>query len=357
MTDQMEERLAIVVFSLGGPDSPAAVRPFLFNLFNDRYIIPLAQPFRWLIARTISGLRAAKSRGYYARLGGRSVLLPETQAQADALQAAAAPLAKDVRAFVFMRYWHPMAPEVVARLKAYAPTRIVVVPLYPQYSTTTTGTSMDALQREARAQGLVTPLETVCCFPTAPGFIAPMVEKIRAAYAAALDETARDAGTGTIRAPRVLLTAHGLPEKTIASGDPYQWQVEQTAAAVVAGLGIRDLDWTICYQSRVGPAKWIGPSIETEIARAGADRAPLVVAPISFVSEHVETLVELDETMRDLARDAGVPLYKRVAAVRTDARFVETLAGFVGFLKGRSAPCSDTGARLCPAPFGACPHA
>jgi protoporphyrin/coproporphyrin ferrochelatase len=335
----MEERLAIVVFSLGGPDSPEAVRPFLFNLFNDPYIIPLAQPLRWLIARTISGLRAKKSRGYYARLGGRSVLLPETEAQARALESAAAGVTETVRAFVFMRYWHPMAPEVVARLKAFAPTRIVVVPMYPQFSTTTTGTSVEALTKEARAQDLSVPFEIVCCYPAAPGFIAPMASMIARAK------------------PRVLLTAHGLPEKTIASGDPYQWQVEQTAAAVVGKLGIRDLDWAVCYQSRVGPAKWIGPSTESEILRAGRDRVPLIVAPISFVSEHVETLVELDETMRDLARESGVPAYTRIPAVRTDAAFVAALAGFVEFLKGRATPCSETGARLCPARFGACPHA
>lgn len=343
----MDERLAIVVFSLGGPDSPEAVRPFLFNLFNDRYIIPWIQPFRWLLARTISGLRAKKSRGYYARLGGRSVLLPETTAQAQALESAAGHYAKDVRSFVYMRYWHPMAPEVVRDLKAWAPTRIVVVPMYPQFSTTTTGTSVDALSREARAQGLKVPFEVICCFPTAAGFIAPMVAMIAKAYAEM---------TSAGRTPRLLLTAHGLPEKTIASGDPYQWQVEQTAAAVVAALGIKDLDWSICCQSRVGPAKWIGPSTEAEIERAGADRKPLIVVPISFVSEHVETLVELDETMRDLAQDCGVPEYKRIPAVRTDAAFVATLAGFIGFLKGRQTPCSDTGARICPGKFGACPH-
>lgn len=343
----MDERLAIVVFSLGGPDSPRAVRPFLFNLFNDPYIIPLAQPLRWLIARTISGLRAKKSRGYYARLGGRSVLLPETQAQAAALERAAAPFAKDVRTLVFMRYWHPMAPEVVAQLKDYAPTRIVVVPMYPQYSTTTTGTSVEALTKEARRQGLSVPFETICCFPTAAGLIQPMAALIAKAYG--------EMSGG--KPPRVLLTAHGLPEKTIASGDPYQWQVEQTAAALVARLGITDLDWAVCYQSRVGPAKWIGPSTEEEIRRAGADSAPLIVAPISFVSEHVETLVELDETMRDLAKESGVPAYRRIPAVRTDAQFVATLAGFINFLKWRKTPCSDTGARLCPVRFGACPHA
>jgi protoporphyrin/coproporphyrin ferrochelatase len=343
----MEERLAIVVFSLGGPESPAAVRPFLFNLFNDKYIIPLAQPLRWLIARTISGLRAKKSRGYYARLGGRSVLLPETEAQARALESAAAGAAKTVRTFVYMRYWHPMAREVVTQLKGYAPTRIVVVPMYPQYSTTTTGTSVNALTKEAHAQGLKTPFEVICCFPTATGFITPMATMIAKAYAE----------MSITKAPRVLLTAHGLPEKTINAGDPYQWQVEQTAAAVVAQLGIAHLDWQICYQSRVGPAKWIGPSTEDEIRRAGRDGVPLLVAPISFVSEHVETLVELDETMRDLAMEAGVPAYKRIPAVRTDPAFVQALAGFIGFLENRKTPCSDTGARLCPARFGTCPHA
>jgi ferrochelatase len=157
--------------------------------------------------------------------------------------------------------------------------------------------------------------------------------------------------------PRVLLTAHGLPEKTIAGGDPYQWQVEETAKVVVDKLGIAGLDWTVCYQSRVGPAKWIGPFTEDEIRRGGRDGVPLIVAPISFVSEHVETLVELDETMRDLARESGVPAYTRIPAVRTEARFVAALAGFIGFLKDRKTPCSHTGARLCLAKFTACPHA
>jgi ferrochelatase len=276
------------------------------------------------------------------------VLLPETEAQAKALETAAGKFAKDVRAFVFMRYWHPMAAEVAMQLKAYAPTRIVVVPMYPQYSTTTTGTSVDALTKAARAAGLSVPFEVICCYPTAAGFVAPMVSMIAKAYA-----EMRGAG----KAPRVLLTAHGLPEKTIAGGDPYQWQVEQTAAAVVTQLGIEGLDWAVCYQSRVGPAKWIGPSTEEEIRRAGRDRAPLILAPISFVSEHVETLVELDETMRDLAAACGVPAYLRIPAVRTDAQFVNALAGFVGLLEGRKTPCSNTGARLCPARFGACPHA
>lgn len=347
-----DQRLAIVVFNLGGPDGPDAVRPFLFNLFNDPWIVALPQPFRWMIATAISRSRAEKSKGYYAKLGGRSVLLDETRAQAEALQTAAKDLADDVRVFVYMRYWHPMAPEVAAALKAYDPTRIVVLPLYPQFSITTTTTSIELLTREARRQGLRAPLETLCCYPTVDGFVAPMADSLRAAY--------DDAGAAQLgkegRKPRILFSAHGLPEKTIARGDPYQWQVEQTAAAIVGKLGIPDLDWSICYQSRVGPMAWIGPSTEAELARAGKDKVPVILAPVAFVSEHVETLVELDDTMRALAAAAGVPLYIRLPTVRTEPRFIAALAGLAEFLKGKKTPCSASGARICPAKFGQCPH-
>ncbi len=340
------QRLAIVVFNLGGPDSPEAVRPFLFNLFNDPWIIALPQPLRWLIATVISRGRAEKSKGYYAKLGGRSVLLDETRAQAAALEAAAKDLAADVRVFVYMRYWNPMAREVMGELKAWRPTRVVVLPLYPQFSTTTTTTSCELLEREARRQSLDVPLETLCCYPCADGFIDPMVDAVRAAHADA---------HATGKKPRVLFSAHGLPEKTIARGDPYQWQVEQSAAAIVAKLGIPDLDWSICYQSRVGPVAWIGPSTESEITRAGRDGVPVILAPVAFVSEHVETLVELDETMRELAAETGVPLYIRLPTVRTEPRFIAALAGLAEFLKGKATPCSASGKRICPAKFSRCP--
>jgi ferrochelatase len=342
-----ENRLAVVVFNLGGPDGPAAVRPFLFNLFNDPFIIPLPTPLRWLFATAISTLRASKSRSYYERLGGKSVLLPETEAQARALEALLKKEPGDSRVFVFMRYWHPMAREVVAQLKDYNPTRIVMLPLYPQFSTTTTGTSLVALEREAKRQKLTTPFETLCCYPTADGFIAPIAEKLRTAY-----EESRRFGT-----PRVLFSAHGLPEKTIAGGDPYEWQVAQSTKAVVDKLGIDGLDWTICYQSRVTPVPWLAPPVEAEIRRAGQDKVPIIIVPISFVSEHVETLVELDETMRVLAVESGVPHFSRLAAVRTDAVFIQALAGFTQFLRGKHTPCSAEGRRICPAQFGKCPHA
>ncbi len=340
------ERLAIVIFNLGGPDSPAAVRPFLFNLFNDPSIIPLPTPLRWLFATTISTLRAKKSQGYYARLGGKSVLLPETQAQADALEKEMQKTAPNSKVFVFMRYWHPMAKEVVAGLKAYQPTRIVALPLYPQFSTTTTGTSLKALALEAKRQSLTTPIEELCCYPTADGFIAPIAEALRAAHATA----------STHGKPRVLFSAHGLPKKTIAGGDPYEWQVHQSTEAVVARAAIPNLDWNICYQSRVTPVEWLGPSVENEIKRAGADKVPLIIVPIAFVSEHVETLVELDETMKELATSVGVPHFSRLAAVRTAPAFISALAQFTAFLRGKHSPCSATGKRICPANFARCPH-
>lgn len=340
-------RTAVVIFNLGGPDSPAAVRPFLFNLFNDPYIITLPTPIRWLIATMISTLRAKKSRGIYDRVGGKSVLLPETQAQADALQRILDNRPGDSRVFIFMRYWHPMAREVIGEIISYKPTRVVVVPLYPQFSTTTTQTSVTALQLEAKRQGLTTPMDVLCCYPTTEGFIAPVATKIRDAY-----ESASKFGK-----PRVLFSAHGLPEKIIAAGDPYQWQVEQSTSAVVQWLGIPDLDYSICYQSRVGPVKWLQPSIEEETRRAGQDGVPLIVTPIAFVSEHVETLVELDEDMKIIADEAGVPHYTRVSAVRTDAAYIAALANLAAFVEGRKTPCSASGARICPSNFRACPHA
>ena len=339
-------RTAVVIFNLGGPDNPAAVRPFLFNLFNDPYIITQSAPFRWLIATMISTLRAKKSRGIYDRVGGKSVLLPETRTQADALQKILNNQPGKSRVFIFMRYWHPMAREVVADIKSYKPTRIIVLPLYPQFSTTTTQTSIVALKSEAKRQGVTAPMDILCCYPTAEGFIAPVAMKVREAYEVA----------GEYGKPRVLFSAHGLPEKIIAAGDPYRWQVEQSTTAVVQWLGIPDLDYSICYQSRVGPVKWLQPSIEEEIRRAGRDCVPLIVTPIAFVSEHVETLVELDEDMKIIADETGVPYYARVSAVRANTAYIAALANFAAFVSDKKTPCSASGARICPAEFTACPH-
>jgi ferrochelatase len=326
---------AVVLFNLGGPDAPSAVEPFLFNLFNDPAIIGAPGPIRWALAKFISARRAPKAQAIYAELGGASPLLANTRRQADALGAT---LGGDWRVFIAMRYWHPMADETARAVAAWGADKIVLMPLYPQYSTTTSGSSLADWHRAARRAGLAVETSTVCCYPTHPALIAAQAKLVRP-----LLMEAAEAGK-----PRLLLSAHGLPKKVVAQGDPYQWQVEATARALVDALGIAGLDWQVCYQSRVGPLAWIGPYAEAEIARAGRDKVPLVVAPIAFVSEHSETLVELDRTYRDLALGAGVPRYRRVPALAEHPDFIDCLATLAREAAGRQGIGCAQGARRCP---------
>ncbi|MCH8196725.1 MAG: ferrochelatase [Proteobacteria bacterium] len=345
-------KIAVVLFNLGGPDRPETVKPFLFNLFNDRAMIGVPGPLRWLLAKLISHRRAPVAREIYARIGGRSPLLEQTMAQKEALAAALSDLGDErggergeVRLFVSMRYWHPMSDEVAQAVAAYGPDEVVLLPLYPQFSRTTTGSSLGDWRRAARAAGLRAPTRAICCYPTAPGYIRALTKLVRDA----VDEAGGTAGS------RVLFSAHGLPKRIIAAGDPYQAQVERTAAAVVDELGMADLDWVVCYQSRVGPLEWIGPGTDEEIVRAGADKLGVVVVPIAFVSEHSETLVELDIDCRRLADEHGVPAYIRVPAVGVDPVFIEALADLVRHVRRQVGPvCSDAGGRFCAAELTGC---
>lgn len=340
-------RTAVVLFNLGGPDSPQAVRPFLQNLFSDPAILQVPGPVRWVLARLISRRRDKAAQAIYAHLGGRSPLLPNTEAQATALQTALQGVGDgEVRCFIAMRYWHPFTEQTVAEVKAFAPDRIVLLPLYPQFSTTTTGSSVAAWTAAAAKAGLQVPTHTVCCYPTEPGFITAMAGLVRPAYDAA-------AAHGT---PRVLFSAHGLPKTVVNRGDPYQHQCERTAAALAAALQIPGLDWLNSYQSRVGPLEWIGPATDDEIERAGRDGVPVVVVPIAFVSEHSETLVELGIEYRHLAQQCGVPYFAVVPTVGDDPAFINGLAGLVRASLQRPGLCSQDGGRLCPAGFSGCPQ-
>ncbi len=343
-------RTAVILFNLGGPDSLDSVRPFLFNLFNDPAIIDLPTPLRWLLAQIISRRRAPTARGIYQHLGGRSPLLEGTQDQAVALQRhldESTAAAETIRVFVAMRYWHPMGDAVAAAVKEFAPDSIVLLPLYPQFSTTTTGSSLDNWRRAAKSAGLDVPTRAVCCYPDDAGLIAAQIKRVRDGL-----EKARAMGR-----PRVLFSAHGLPEKIVAKGDPYPWQVEQSARLIVEALAEDDLDWTVCYQSRVGPLQWIGPAIEDELRRAAADRTPVVVVPISFVSEHSETLVELDIEYAEMAKHLGVPGYIRVPAVATAVDFIGGLAALARrAMAAGGGDCGRRDGRLCPQSFGACAH-
>ncbi|MCE9648077.1 MAG: ferrochelatase [Parvibaculum sp.] len=312
-------KLAIVLFNLGGPDQPDAVEPFLFNLFNDAAIIRVPQPLRWLIAKIVSRRRAPIAREIYAQIGGGSPLLPLTEEQGRALETALGSDELDVRVFIAMRYWKPFAGETARAVKAWAPDELVLLPLYPQYSSTTTASSLKDWGKAAKAASLHTRSKIVCCYPVEPGFIAAHVELLRAAIGkfATRDEF------------RILFSAHGLPKRIVEGGDPYQRQVEATCAAVMAGVGGGPFDWLTSFQSRVGPLEWIGPATDAEIERAGHEGKSLIVVPIAFVSEHSETLVELDKEYGKLAADHGVPRYVRVAALGTHPDFIGGLARLV----------------------------
>jgi protoporphyrin/coproporphyrin ferrochelatase len=310
-------RTAIVLMNLGGPDSLDAVEPFLFNLFRDPAIIRLPRLLRLPLARLVARGRAPTARDIYARLGGASPLLANTKVQARALDNLLGP---GYRSFVAMRYWRPISAEAARAVADWAPDEIVCLPLYPQFSTTTTASSLGEWHAAAAREGLDRPTRTVCCYPVEPGFVEAM---------AGLIAPALDRMSGLSRPPRLLLTAHGLPKRIVKAGDPYPSQVELTARAVVAALARPGLDWRVCYQSRVGPLEWIGPATDAEIRRAGAEGVPLVVAPISFVSEHSETLVELDLDYRRIADECGVPAYVRVSTVGSEPAFVGALATLV----------------------------
>jgi ferrochelatase len=310
------DKIAVILFNLGGPDRPSAIRPFLFNLFNDPAILGLPGLVRPLLAWLIASRRLKPATEIYRQLGGHSPLLENTVAQARALEGA---LGNRFRTFVAMRYWHPFANEVAKAVKAYDPDRILLLPLYPQWSTTTTASSFRAWRRACRQISLDRPTSSVCCYPVEPGFIAAIAASVR-------NRLPEVAAHGR---PRVLFSAHGLPKRVIERGDPYQWQCEQTAAAVAAAIGSPDLEWINCYQSRVGPLEWIGPATDAELERAGREHRPVLVVPIAFVSEHSETLVELDIEYRQLAERCGVPAYVRVPTVGVTPTFIDGLAALV----------------------------
>ena len=336
-------KLAVVLFNLGGPDSPQAVEPFLRNLFSDPAIIALPTLFRIPLAWFIAKQRAPIAQHIYSQIGGRSPIVEQTQAQARALEQVLSAQGHEARAFIAMRYWKPFSDETARAVKAWAPERIILLPLYPQFSTTTTASSLEDWNRAAAQIQLDVPTSRVCCYPWDAGFIDALATSVRESFAKAKPDLQY----------RLLLSAHGLPKRTIARGDPYQWQVERTAAALVERLAIPDLDWRFCYQSRVGPLEWIGPATDTEIHRAGADGKGVIVAPIAFVSEHSETLVELDIEYAKLARDAGVPDYIRAATVGTRPEFIDGLADLVE--KAISGQVANCGAgRLCPADRTGC---
>ncbi len=317
------QKIAVVMFNLGGPDSPNAIKPFLMNFFMDKNIIQLPIPFRCFLAAFIANRRSKREAGEsYGEIGGSSPLLENSRKQAKALEKSLKGSGDaQYKTFVSMRYWHPMAPQIVREVRDWGADKILILPLYPQFSTTTTWSSLEVWNKAMFQAGYDVPTSTICCYPENKGFIQASAENVRAQYDRAIKDGYKN--------PRVLFSAHGLPESIIKDGDPYQMQCENGAKVIAKAMGIKDLDWAICYQSRVGPKKWIGPSTEEELERAAHDGKAVVIYPHAFTQEHVETLVELDIEYKEEAEKMGQHGYYRAATVSTHPKFIDGLAKLV----------------------------
>ncbi|HYC98905.1 ferrochelatase [Brevundimonas sp.] len=333
-------RLAVLLFNLGGPDGPEDVQPFLRNLFSDPRIISLPRGVRHILAWIISVARGPSARANYAKMGGGSPLLGETLKQAEALERRLNRRAgTEARVFVGMRYWKPFIPDAARAIRAWGPDEVVVLPLYPQFSSTTTLSGFDAFDRSYDG-----PSRRVCCYAANDRFIA--------AHAKIVENWLKllPSEPGSVR---ILFSAHGLPEKIVAAGDPYQEQIEATVSRVMAQVG-PERDHVTCYQSRVGPLAWIGPSTEEAIRKAGADGKSVLVVPIAFVSEHIETRVELDMDYAELAGQVGIKTYARAPTLGVAPQFIAVLAEEVDKALGSTTPI--VGDHDCGAQHGYCPR-
>ncbi len=336
---------AVILFNLGGPDKLENVKPFLFNLFNDPAILNLPTFFRYPLAKLISNRRAPTAKKIYQELGGSSPILKLTNDQANQLEIK---LNKDqtndlYKCFVVMRCWNPRAKEVIKNVRLYDPEEIILMPLYPQYSAATSGSSIKEWKDECKNNNFNVKTGVICCYPTYENFIKSHIEEISKKIQN-LDNYI------------LIFSAHGLPEKNIKKGDPYQWQVEQSVDAIVKKLNILNLNWILSYQSRVGPLKWIGPSTEDVIIKNSKEGKNIVIVPIAFVSEHSETLVELDIEYKSLAIKNGCNEYLRVPAPGINLFFIKAMSELIlkknnyEFQKNLYTPKIQ-----CPSNFKKCP--
>ncbi len=322
----LNKKTAVILFNLGGPDSPSAVKPFLFNLFNDRAIISLPQPLRFLLAKFISGRREKKARKIYAQIGGKSPLLEFTQQQAYALEKELS-FVGNFKTFITMRYWNPRASEVIKDVKKYDPNQIILLPLYPQFSSATSQSSIDEFQRKITSHFASSKtkiiVKTICCYPSEADFIKAHALLIKQTILKHYSDFAQF---------RFLFSAHGLPQKVIDAGDPYVFQVKETTKKIVENLAeilskkLSEIDAKVCYQSKVGRLQWTSPSLDQEIKRAALDKKIPIIVPVSFVSDHSETLVELDLEYKEMAESLGIKKYLRVPALNADGMFIKSLA-------------------------------
>jgi len=338
-------KIAVILFNLGGPDKLDNVEPFLFNLFNDPAILNLPSFIRFPLAKLISKKRTPIAKNIYKEIGGSSPILKLTQDQAVCLEQSLNNNQKgfNYKVFISMRCWHPRASETVKLVKDFNPSEIVLLPLYPQYSAATTGSSILEWKEIARKNNLDTNTSTICCYPEDVKFIKAHTELIRKKIKG-------------INNFKLIFSAHGLPEKNIKKGDPYQWQVERSVNKIMEEINDNNIDYILSYQSKVGPLKWIGPSTEDVIVENSKKGKHLVIVPIAFISEHSETLVELDIEYEKLAKKNGCKKYTRIEALGINEYFIEGLSDLISNkdnykLKDNLYPPKNR----CPSNFTKCP--
>jgi ferrochelatase len=336
---------AVILFNLGGPDKLENVEPFLFNLFNDPAILSLPTFLRYPLAKLISNRRAPIAKKIYAELGGSSPILKLTKEQSDALEIKLNKTQEEdeYKCFIVMRCWNPRAKDVIKDVQIYGPDEVVLMPLYPQYSAATSGSSIKEWKDVCKKNNYHVKTSTICCYPTDQNFINAHTTEI----------TKKIKGLKNFK---LIFSAHGLPEKNIKKGDPYQWQVEQSVKKIVESLNDESLDWILSYQSRVGPLKWIGPSTETTIIENSKIGKHIVLVPIAFVSEHSETLVELDIEYKEIADANGCKNYTRVPALGINENFIKTMSELI--IKKNDYKFSESlypPQTQCPSNFKKCP--
>lgn len=318
------EKTAVVMLQLGGPDKLESVEPFLYNLFVDPDIIdiPGAFLFRKTLARIISSKRAPKVQQLYKQIGNRSPILKQTMLQADRLEKSLQAAGHNVEVHVAMRYWHPMTEEVVQKIISSRPDRIVLLPLYPHYCKATTGSSVNEWNRVARRLNMPSiPTSLVEHYYDHPLYIDALVKRIRRAL-----DRVPSADRSKVQ---IVFSAHGTPLKLVRDGDPYSHHIRKTYERVVE-RGNFGLPHTLCFQSKVGPQKWLTPSLTGTIERLGHEGAThLLVVPIAFVTDHIETLSEINIEARDEALKLGVKYYDMMPALLTEELFIECLADLV----------------------------
>jgi len=338
-------KVAVVLFNLGGPDKLDNVEPFLFNLFNDPAILNLPPFVRYPLAKLISKKRAPIAKNIYKKIGGSSPILKLTQDQAYSLEKSLNSKHKgfNYKVFITMRCWHPRAEETVGMVKDFNPSEIILLPLYPQYSAATSGSSILEWKEVARKNNLNTNTSIICCYPKNTKFIKAHTDLINK----------KIQGISNFK---LIFSAHGLPEKNIRNGDPYQWQVEQCVNKIMEEINDKSIDYILSYQSRVGPLKWIGPSTEDVIIENSKKGKNLVIVPIAFVSEHSETLVELDIEYEKLAKKNGCQNYTRIEALGINENFIESLSDLI--LNKENYKFKDNlypPKNRCPSVFNKCP--